>query len=176
MDKERVLVTKKNGFTLIELLVVVAILGVIAAIGVVAYSGYTKSAKELTCTVQHNNVKKFIHLSINKCQIGQDLILKYSYSKATGKLVETSNLCPLVYQSKATQFANAIWAHFNAPPDYNCYGLKHSDGSCQQAVASGGAIGNGKLGETQIFSTSTEIIIDTKISDTKVLNDTIKVD
>tara|TARA_B100001173_G_scaffold298739_1_gene296608 strand:+ start:131 stop:277 length:147 start_codon:yes stop_codon:yes gene_type:complete len=40
--------------------------------------------------------------------------------------------------------------------------------------SSGGTIGNGKLGETQIFSIGDEIIIDTKISDNKVLNDKFK--
>ena len=93
---------------------------------------------------------------------------------ATGQLTYSGDLCPLVSKNNVSKFANHIWKHFNAPPDCNCYGLKHSDGSCQQAVASGGAIGNGKLGETQIFSIGDEIIIDTKVSGKKVLNDKFK--
>jgi len=175
MDKKRFLTSnKKKGFTLIELLVVVAIIGILASIGVIYYDGYTKSTKTMVCSTQHDNVKKYINLSLTKCELNQKLIMKYSYSMATGQLTYTGDLCPLVTQNKVSTFANHIWAHFNAPPDCNCYGLKHSNGSCQQAVASGGTIGNGKLGETQIFSIGDEMIIDTKVSDNKVLNDKFK--
>ena len=49
-------------------------------------------------------------------------------------------------------------------------------GSCQEAIANGGNVGNGKLGETQIISYSggTSLIIDTKVKDGEVLNNTIK--
>ena len=172
MDKKKDF--KKKGFTLIELLVVVAIIGILASIGIVYYDGYTKSTRTMVCSTQHDNVKEFINLSLMECQLNNKLIMKYTYSMATGQLTYTGDLCPLVSQNNVSKFANHIWAHFNAPPDCNCYGLKHSDGSCQQAVASGGTIGNGKLGETQIFSKGDEIIIDTKVSNNKVLNDKFK--
>ena len=70
-----------KGFSLIELLVVVAIIGILAAVGIVAYSGYTAAAKENAVKAKHKIVVKFIAANVAKCQIGQELILKYSFSK-----------------------------------------------------------------------------------------------
>ena len=49
-------------------------------------------------------------------------------------------------------------------------------GNCQQAVSGAGAgtIGNGKLGETQVIVSGGKIIIDTKVKDGEVLNNSIQ--
>ena len=91
---------KRNGFTLIELLVVVAIIGILAAVGVVAYNGYTASAKVNASKTNHNNVVKFIMTEVKKCDLGQELILKYSFSKATGKLKYSNDVCPDIVSNK----------------------------------------------------------------------------
>ena len=164
----------KKAFTLIELLVVVAIIGILAAVGVVAYNGYTSSAKKSAATANHKNVVKFISTSILKCDLGSELILKYTYSKATGKLTYTSDLCPLVATKNVSKIADHYWSHFNAPSTCNPHGLLHSSGSCQEAIANGGSIGNGKLGETQIIVSNNNIVIDTKVKEGEVLNNSIK--
>tara|TARA_B000000557_G_C20588030_1_gene364319 strand:- start:105 stop:617 length:513 start_codon:yes stop_codon:yes gene_type:complete len=166
--------TKKKGFTLIELLVVVAIIGILAAVGVVAYSGYTAGAKVNASKTNHTNVVKFIQTNVMKCELGQELILKYTYSKATGKLTYSSDLCPFVSAKNVSKLADHFWAHFNAPSTCNPHGLMHSSGSCQEAVANGGSIGNGKLGETQIIVSGSKIVIDTKVKDGEVLNNSIE--
>ena len=99
-------IKNKKGFTLIELLVVVAIIGILAAVGVVAYSGYTSSAKVSVSKTNHANVVKFIKTNVMKCEIGQELILKYTYSKATGKLTYTSDLCPFVSAKNVSKLAD----------------------------------------------------------------------
>ena len=165
----------RKAFTLIELLVVVAIIGILAAVGVVAYNGYTASAKVNSSKTIHKNVVKFITTEVKKCDLGQELILKYTYSNATGKLTYTSDLCPYVVANNVTQMANSFHYHFNAPPTCNPHGLLDGSGNCQQAVASGGTIGNGKLGETQIFVSGNNIIIDTKVKDGEVLNNSIQI-
>ena len=69
---------KKNqkGFTLIELLVVVAIIGILAAVGVVAYSGYTASAKKNAAGSNHATVLKYVSAEVQKCNIGEDNVMK----------------------------------------------------------------------------------------------------
>ena len=163
---------KPKGFTLIELLVVVAIIGILAAVGVVAYSGYTTGAKVSSSKSNHKTVIKFITNSLMKCEIGEELILKYSYSKATGKLKYTSNVCGDTGDAVKMQshFAN----HFNAPPWCNPHGLKNTSGTCKEAIANGGSAGNGSLGETQIISSKNTLIIDTKVKDGEILNNSIQ--
>ena len=158
----------RKAFTLIELLVVVAIIGILAAVGVVAYNGYTNSAKK--------NVVKSMSAEIKKCDLGQELILKYSFSKATGKITYTNDLCPFVVSNNVSQMAQSIIYHFNAPPTCNPHGLLDGSGNCQQAVSGAGAgtIGNGKLGETQIIVSGGKIIIDTKVKDGEVLNNSLQ--
>ena len=77
-----------KAFTLIELLVVVAIIGILAAVGVVAYNGYTKSAKVNASKTNHRNVVKSMSAEIKKCDLGQELILKYSF-----RLLKISFFC-----------------------------------------------------------------------------------
>ena len=66
-------------------------------------------------------------------------------------------------------FAN----HFNSPKWCNPHGLKHTSGTCQEAIANGGSVGGGKLGETQIMNSGTTLIIDTQVDSGQYLNDII---
>ncbi len=111
---------------------------------------------------------------VKKCDLGQELILKYSFSKATGKLKYSNDVCPDIVANKVSNVASAFHNHFNAPPTCNPHGLLDGSGNCQQAVASGGTVGNGKLGETQIFGSGSAIVIDTKVKDGEVLNNSIQ--
>ena len=162
-----------NAFTLIELLVVVAIIGILAAVGVVAYSGYTSGAKKASAESNHKTVVKSIQANLMKCEMGEELILKYTFSMTTGKTTYTSNVCGDI--SNASKMQSHFVYHFNAPPWCNPHGLKDGSGNCQQAVASAGqgTIGNGKIGETQIIVSGNNLIIDTKVADGKFLNNTI---
>ena len=65
--------------------------------------------------------------------------------------------------------------HFNSPSWCNPHGLKHTSGTCQEAIVTGGSVSGGKLGETQIINTGKDfLIIDTEISDGEYLTNTIK--
>ena len=44
----------------------------------------------------------------------------------------------------------------------------------QEALANGGSAGHGSLGETQIISSGNNLIIDTKVKDGEVLNNSIQ--
>ena len=162
-------IKKINGFTLIELLVVVAIIGILAAVGVVAYNGYTKAAKINAAKSNHQTVVKFIKTSLMKCEIGDELILKYSYSLATGELKYSNNVCS--DSADASKMHSHFANHFNAPRWCNPHGLKETSGKCQQAVAQGGNIQYGKLGETQLHLLDGDLVIVTKVSGTLNVND-----
>ena len=162
---------KQKGFTLIELLVVVAIIGILAAVGVTAYSGYTKSAKENAAKSNHKLVVKFIMAEVKKCDLGEELILKKSFSKATGQLTYSSDVCPDILSNNVSETANAFHHHFNAPETCNPYGFLDGSGNCKQAVASGGNIQSGSLGETQVHVSGNNIVIVTKVSGTLNVND-----
>ena len=73
-------IMNRKAFTLIELLVVVAIIGILAAVGVVAYSGYTSGAKKASAESNHKTVVKSIQANLMKCEMGEELILKYTFS------------------------------------------------------------------------------------------------
>ena len=113
-------------------------------------------------------------LQIMKCEIGQELILKYSYDLNSGKLTYTSDMCSYVLAGNVSKMQSAFAYHFNSPAWCNPHGLKHSSGTCQEAIANGGSAGNGKLGETQIISSGSSLIIDTKVKDGEVLNNSVK--
>ena len=163
----------KKGFTLVELLVVVAILGVLAAVGIVSFGGYLGSAKENASRANQLIAFKFIQTSIMKCSMGSELIIKRSFDTNTSILRYSSNLCPLVDSKNAQELMQAFHNHFNAPAVCNPYGLKHSSGTCQEAFASGGQLGNpDRLGETQLFGLENgKLVIQTKISNDEILYD-----
>ena len=118
---------------------------------------------------------------VKKCDLGQELILKYSFSKATGKLKYSNDVCPDIVSNKVSNVASAFHNHFNAPHTCNPHGLLDGSGNCKQAVASGGNMQNGSLGETQIHTSGSSIVIVTKVSGTynvndgEVLKDTIQI-
>ena len=155
-------------------MIVIVIIGILSAVGMVMFGDQAEKAKIAASKANHKQVVKFIYVSVTSCQLGVQLILKYSYDVNTQKFKYTSDLCPYVLASNAAKMQSAFSNHFNSPVWCNPYGLKHASGTCQEAVANGGSVGNGKLGETQIISSGTSLIIDTKVKDGEVLNNTIK--
>ena len=59
----------------------VAIIGILAAVGIVAYNKYTKSAKRNASISNHKTIVNFITLSFAKCEIGEELIKKFTVFK-----------------------------------------------------------------------------------------------
>mgnify|MGYP001365517905 CR=1 FL=1 len=110
-----------------------------------------------------------IRIGIIGCgRVAQHYISILDSEAVTGfKIVGTFDL----NSNRSRHFAN----HFNAPPWCNPHGVKDSSGRCQGAVADGGNVGHGKLGETQIIDLSTEptLIIDTQVDSGQYLNDII---
>ncbi len=102
---------KKNqkGFTLIELLVVVAIIGILAAVGVVAYSGYTASAKKNAAGSNHATVLKYVSAEVQKCNIGEDDVMKGPDGKTKLKCGERTTA------KKVADGAAAALAEFKNP-------------------------------------------------------------
>jgi prepilin-type N-terminal cleavage/methylation domain-containing protein len=165
----------KKGFTLIELLIVVAIIGILAAVGAAVIPGLLGKTKTTASQSNHDTVVNFITLSVLQCEIGQELIIKYSYDLNSKQTKYTNDLCPYINAGNAVQMQSSFSNHFNAPPWCNPYGLKHASGTCQEAIANGGSVNRGKLGETQIINTGKDfLIIDTQISDGVYLTKTIK--
>ena len=91
---------------MIELLVVVAIIGILAAVGIVAYSGYTASAKLKACEGNHNQITKFVGLSLMECG---DL------GKQNLDLVNTDgNLDPVSCNNTNDTLAREFMSHFES--------------------------------------------------------------
>lgn len=165
----------KKGFTLIELLIVVAIIGILAAVGAAVIPGLLGKTKTTASQSNHDTIVNFITLSVMQCEMGQELIIKYSYDLNSKKTKYTNDLCPYINAGNAVQMQSSFSNHFNSPPWCNPYGLKHASGTCQEAIANGGTVNRGKLGETQIINTGKDfLIIDTQISDGVYLTKTIK--
>ena len=93
-----------------------------------------------------------------KCEIEQELILKHNTT------TNTSDLYPYVLAGNASHMQGAFANHFNSLKWCNPHGLKHTSGTCQEAIANGGGVGVGKLGETQIINSGSTLTIDTQVA------------
>ena len=162
---------KNRCFTLIELLVVVAIIGVLAAVGVVAFNGFINTSKVNATMQSHNNVVKFIRTNLMKCNISGELILKHNPS------TNTPNLCVYVSNPNPSALISAFWNHLTVGEYCNTYGAMHSSGqTCQEGVAQGGSIGGGPLGEVQMLTVGSTIVVDTHFKQDEYLNDVIRIE
>ena len=73
----------------------------------------------------------------------------------------------------ASHMQGAFANHFNSPKWCNPHGLKHTSGTCQEAIANGGGVGVGKLGETQIINSGSTLTIDTQVATGEYSSDII---
>jgi len=156
---------KIKAFTLIELLVVVAIIGILAAVGVNTFTGFQEKAKISATKANHKTIVKFITVSVARCSIGDELILKYSYDLNTKKFTYTKDLCPYVNSGNASYMAGAFVYHFKSPVWCNPMGWKHNSGTCMEAAETSGTVGEGTPGATKFITSSgssSTLIIDTK--------------
>ena len=147
-----------KGFTLIELLVVVAIIGILAAVGVTTFSGFQEKAKIAASKANHKTIVKFVTVSVARCSIGDELILKQNPT------TDTPDLCPDVLAGNANKIATQLSYHFNSLKWCNPMGWKGGS-VCAEAVETSGTVGEGTTGATKLITSSgspATLIIDTK--------------
>jgi len=148
-----------RAFTLMELMIVIVIIGILSAIGMVMFGGQAEKAKIAASKANHKQVVKFIYVSITSCQLGDQLILKHNPT------TNTSDLCPYVKAGNANYMGTAFSYHFRSENWCNPMGWKHSSGTCQEGVVTGGTVGEGTTGETKLLTKSgspSVLFIDTK--------------
>ena len=149
----------QKGFSLMELMIVIVIIGILAAGSLVIFGDKTEKAKIAVSKANHQQVVKFIYVSITSCQLGDQLILKHNPT------TNTSDLCPYVKAGNANYMATAFSYHFRSENWCNPMGWKHSSGTCQEGVVTGGTVGEGTTGETKLLTKSGSpsiLFIDTK--------------
>ena len=148
----------KKAFTLIELLVVVAIIGILAAVGVTTFNGFQEKAKISAAKANHKTVVKFVTVSVARCSIGDELILKQNPT------TDTPDLCPYVLSGNANKMAIQLSYHFRSLNWCNQFGWMGGS-VCAEAVEAGGTVGEGNSGAIKLLtksSSSNIIYIDTK--------------
>ena len=149
---------EQRAFTLIELLVVVAIIGILAAVGVTTFSGFQEKAKISAAKANHKTVVNFVTVSVARCSIGDELILKQNPT------TNTSDLCPYVLSGNANKIAIQLSYHFRSLNWCNPMGWMGGS-VCAEAVETSGTVGEGTTGATKLITSSgspATLIIDTK--------------
>ena len=148
----------KKAFTLIELLVVVAIIGILAAVGVTTFTGFQEKAKISAAKANHKTVVNFVTVSVARCSIGDELILKQNPT------TDTPDLCPDVLAGNADKMATQLSYHFSSLNWCNPMGWMGGS-LCAEAVETSGTVGEGTTGATKLITLSgspATLIIDTK--------------
>ena len=148
----------RKAFTLIELLVVVAIIGILAAVGVTTFNGFQEKAKISAAKANHKTVVKFVTVSVARCSIGDELILKQNPT------TDTPDLCPYVLSGNANKIAIQLSYHFRSLNWCNPMGWMGGS-LCAEAVETSGTVGEGITGATKLITLSgspATLIIDTK--------------